>query len=237
MTAVEFDRVTVHREQRRSVLSDVSFRLDSGHTAALIGANGAGKTTLLLAAVAALPFDGTIRYGDVTLSKETADAIRASVGFVFSEPEYQFFHASVDEEVAFGPRQRGVASADIGDRVRTALDAVGLIDYTDRQPAALSLGEQRRLAIATAIAVDPAVLLIDEPTASLDAVARRKVLDCLLNVNASLIVATHDLAAARELGGHVGVVAAGALQRYAPADEVLDNTQLLVEHGLAVPDR
>jgi cobalt/nickel transport system ATP-binding protein len=236
--SVELEDVRVWREdglggEPAEVVHGVSASIAPGRRVALVGANGAGKTSLLLALVGAVRFSGRVSVGDVALEKKSLRTVRSRIGFVFAEPAEQLFLPSVLEEAAFAPRQRG-----LGDPLalaRKALAEVGLAELSARAPTSLSLGEQRRLALATALSAEPGVLLLDEPTASLDARARRAVLRAIAGAAATTLFATHDLEAALELDADVLVIGAGRLVGHGPAREVLADAELLDAANLDVP--
>ncbi|MCC6901141.1 MAG: ABC transporter ATP-binding protein [Polyangiaceae bacterium] len=215
------------------VVHDVTVTIAPGRRVALVGANGAGKTSLLLALVGAARFAGTIQVGDLTLDRHSLSQVRASLGFVFAEPADQLFSATVRDEAAFAPRQRGLADAD--ERAERELQRVGLSGLEARVPQSLSLGEQRRLAIAAVLSADPALLLLDEPTASLDSRSRRAVLDAIRASPATTVFATHDLEAALELEADVLVLGDGCLLGHGPGREQLADAALLDAAGLDRP--
>jgi cobalt/nickel transport system ATP-binding protein len=161
--------------------------------------------------------------------------IRRQVGFVFADPGDQLFCATVTEEVAFGPRQRGLSDAEVSERVRSALDAVGLVSFEARAPSELSLGEQRRLAVATVLACEPAAVLLDEPTAGLDPRARSLLLDVVARTSATVVLATHDLDAALELSARTVLLDRGRLVADGTAERLLRDQSLLESAGLALP--
>jgi cobalt/nickel transport system ATP-binding protein len=229
--------VSVHRAMPHAepacVLEAVDLDLPAGDHLALIGPNGAGKTSLLLAMVGALPFTGEIIYGDHALGPATQRDVRAQLGFVFAEPADQLFTDRVYDEVAFGPRQEGATEADVRHRVGRALEVVGLAGFEARRPDALSLGEQRRLALATALARDAAVVFCDEPTSGLDPLARRTVVRALAELERTVVLATHDLAAAREITGRAALLRGGRVVAQGNTVELLDDRALLERAGLA----
>jgi cobalt/nickel transport system ATP-binding protein len=236
-SGVELRDVSVWRDDGvggppRQVLEGVELALAAGERAAIVGVNGAGKTSLLLALVGAVRFEGRIACGDLVLEKRTLEAVRRRIGFVFAEPMDQLFLHSVSDEVAFAPRLRGHSEQAVQERVHSALERVGLLGFETRAPSALSLGEQRRLALATALSGDPELLLLDEPTASLDTRARRAVVAALCDTGATLLVATHDLGLALELDARVVLLAAGRLLATGPARELLRDAALLDRAGL-----
>jgi cobalt/nickel transport system ATP-binding protein len=188
-----------------------------------------------LALVGALGTRGQIVVGDRALGRNTLDEIRRDVGLVFEDPREQLFLETVQEEVAFGPRQQGVNGTALTERVRRALEAVKLSGFEGRHPLALSFGEQRRLAVACVLAAEPKVVLFDEPTANLDPLARRAMLDVIRNMQATVVVATHDLDAALEIADRVLLLRAGVLVDQGRAKEVLTDADRLQRAGLALP--
>lgn len=236
---VRLDNVRVWREggagDPRLVVDGLTLEIAARERVALVGPNGAGKTSLLLALVGATPFDGRITIGERGLERATLAALRRDVGFVFAEPGDQLFLPSVLDEVAFGPRQRGMPEADVVARVADALATVRLSGFEARSPTELSLGEQRRLAFATVLSYDPGLILCDEPTASLDPLARGEMLETLARIDATLVFATHDLDGVRAVGARVVLMRGGRAIAAGPGKELLANRELLVEAGLAAP--
>ena len=216
------------------MIEALTLALAPGERCMLVGPNGAGKTSLLLALVGALPFTGQIQLGDLVLGERTLKEARRRIGFVFANPDEQLFCETVQREVAFGPEQHGLGRDEVNARVGRALDEVGLRAFAARSPHRLSLGEQRRVAVAAALATQPDAVLFDEPTASLDPLARLALLDTLAASDRTMIVATHDLAAALELDATVVLLHQGKLMGSGRAREVLADQDLLVRAGLAV---
>jgi cobalt/nickel transport system ATP-binding protein len=238
-TSVDLDAVNVWRTGRAhdktQVLHGVSVSIAPGECVALIGANGAGKSSLLFALVGALPSDGRIEIGGKPLNAGSLDDVRRQIGFVFEDPREQLFMPSVREEVAFGPRHRGLAGAELDACVDRALSSVNLSAQADARPNALSLGQQRRLAVATVLALDPALILLDEPTASLDPLARRAMIEVIGALGATRLWATHDLDAALDLNARVLVLSEGRLVADGPGATVLADERLLAAASLALP--
>ena len=235
--SVALEQLDVWREDSRGqpvkIVHDLTLSIAPRERVALVGANGAGKTSLLLALVGALPFTGRAVIADEPLDRRSLASLRQRMGFVFSDPRDQLFCTSVFDEVAYGPRLRNVGQAELEQRVTVALSAVGLLGLEQRDPAALSLGEQRRLAIATILSYEAALVLVDEPTASLDPRARQAVLEALSALGATVIFATHDLDAARELNARAVVLAGGRLLADGPARLVFADPELMQKACLA----
>jgi cobalt/nickel transport system ATP-binding protein len=222
------------RGEAHRVVHALSVAIEPGERVALVGRNGAGKTSLLLALVGAVPFSGRVAIAGQVLERHTLETLRRGIGFVFADPRDQLFCATVLDEVAYGPRLRDFAQAELKTRVARALAAVNLSGFERRPPAALSLGEKRRLAIATVLSYEAALVIVDEPTASLDPLARHAVLEAIAALEATVVFATHDLEAARELGARVLVFDAGRLLADGPATEILSDLPLLRRAGLAL---
>jgi len=237
-TPIAIEKLDVWYEDARGdahrVVHALSVAIEPGERVALLGRNGAGKTSLLLALVGAVPFSGSVTIGGQALARHTLETVRRGIGFVFADPRDQLFCATVHEEVAYGPRLRDLAPSEVEQRVARALAAVNLTGFESRPPGALSLGEKRRLAIATVLSYEAALVIVDEPTASLDPLARHSVLEAIAGLDATVVFATHDLDAARELGARTLVFDAGRLLADGPATQILSDLDLLRRAGLAL---
>lgn len=236
--ALDIQQLTVLRptdEGSRRVVENLSLQIGARRRLALIGPNGAGKTSLLLALVGAVPFEGSIAVAGLKLTRATLAEVRRRVLFVFSDPRDQLFLPTVRAELEFGPEQRGRSPDWTALKVTEVLNGVGLAGFEQRAPRALSLGEQRRLAIATALTCEPDVILLDEPTSNLDPVARRGMLRLLAGLDATIVLATHDLDAALELDADVALLNGGRLLTTGAARQLLTDEPLLERAGLALP--
>lgn len=221
--------------EKRVTARDVCLRLAQGEQLALVGENGAGKTSLLLALVGATEWSGRVALRNVELGSTTLESIRERVGFVFATPADQLFCDTVEDELAFGLRARGRSEAEIVSRVDATLTRFSLAPLRGKFPGALSLGEQRRVALGAALITDPDLLLLDEPTASLDGRARRGLIDLLRELPAACVVATHDLDFALELGMRVVALREGRVVADGPAEELLRDAVTLERAGLEPP--
>lgn len=229
--SLELRNVSVHRGGPHPVVRGVSFTAAPRARIALLGPNGAGKTSLLLAMVGAAPHQGQIAFDGRSLASGDVDFARRYAGLLFSEPADQLFCATALDEVAFGvPKQH---QPEVAERARCLLARVGLSDVDMHRPAELSLGQQRRLALAAVLACEPAIVLCDEPTAALDPVARRHMLDALAALDSTLVLATHDLEAATRLGCEALLLHRGESVAFGPAERLLRDEALLRRAGLA----
>lgn len=214
-------------------LRDVSFRISHGEKVALIGPNGAGKSTLILHLNGILPVQqGEIFVGDLAVVPKNFSRVRALVGLVFQTPDDQLFSPTVFDDVAFGPIYQGLSPAQVQERVDYALSMVHMREYAPRVSHHLSVGEKKRIAIATVLSMNPIALVLDEPTAGLDPRARRSLIELLRQLPQSMLVATHDLPMVRELFPRTIVMDQGRIVADGPTDVLLHDESLLNEHGL-----
>lgn len=219
-------------------LRGVSFLLTHGETVALVGANGAGKSTLLLHLNGCLiPQAGMVRIGDFPLTKKTLPHVRRTVGMVFQDPDDQLFMPVVYDDVAFGPLNLGLPQEDVEERVMNALSIVGATHLKDRPPYRLSGGEKRSVAIASVLSMAPSILVMDEPTASLDPKARRQLIHLLKTFTHTIIIATHDLDMVLDLCARTIVLKEGQVLADGPTWEILQNEELLDSGHLEKPLR
>ena len=219
----------------RHALRGVELHVEHGERVALLGPNGAGKTTFMLHLNALLTGEGGLEVAGLEVGRDTVHELRARVGLVFQDPDDQLFMPTVAEDVAFGPLNLGLDRAAVAERVAEALGAVRMQHEAGRAPHQLSMGERRRVAIATVLAMHPALLVLDEPSASLDPRARRELLDVLARVERTMLVTTHDLPLAAELCERAVILADGRIAGDGPCEEVLADEALLAAHDLELP--
>lgn len=228
-----FDNLHFAYSPEREVLRGVNLRLEHGQKVALIGANGAGKSTLLLHANGLLtPSHGRVVVGGITLTDKTLSAIRQTVGIVFQNPDDQLFMPTVEEEVGFGPRNMHLTYEEVEERITDALRSVGALDLRQRSPQQLSGGEKRRVAIASVLAMEPSILILDEPSAGLDPRARRQMIELLHSFSHTALIATHDLDLARQLCPRTVIMYAGEVVADGATKQLLDDHVLMERCGL-----
>ena len=217
-------------------LRGIDLTLGPGDKVALVGPNGAGKSSLLLHLNGILRADeGEGRIGGRPVRRENLGRVRALVGLVFQNPDDQLFSPTVFEDVAFGPLYMGLGESEVRHRVELALAAVHMERYGPRMPHRLSLGERKRVSIATVLAMDPAVLALDEPSSGLDPRSRRALIRLLDELTQAMVVATHDMHLVRDLLPRTVVLDTGLVVADGPTSEVLRDVRLLEEHGLEAP--
>lgn len=217
-------------------VKDISFSIHHGEAVGVIGANGAGKSTLLMLLMGVLfPSTGEVLVGDFRVTKKTLPMIRQRLGMVFQDPEEQLFMNTVYDDVAFGPRNYGLDEKEVESRVIEALKMVNIPHLKDRAPYRLSGGEKRAAAIAAVLSMQPDVLIMDEPTASLDPKSRRKLIGMLKSFEHTKIITSHDLDMVLETCDRIIVIKQGEVVADAPAAQILSNAELLEECGLELP--
>ncbi len=218
-----------------TALNGVSFKLCEGDKVALVGPNGAGKSTLMLHLNGILGGKGEVEVAGMRLTRDNLPAIRAMVGLVFQSPDDQLFSPTVFEDVAFGPLHMGLPEGKVRARVDAALEAVRMTAYRDRLSHHLSVGEKKRIAIATVLSMNPNLLVLDEPSAGLDPRARRTLINLLRDLPITMLVSTHDMSMVRELFPRTIVMDDGRVVADGLTMDILENETLLNAHGLEKP--
>lgn len=225
----------------RAALTELNLRIRRGERVALLGANGSGKTTLMLNLLGLLePGSGEIRAFGESLSRKASDLkrLRSRVGLVFQNPDSQLLSASVAEDVSFGPLNLGLAHDEVRQRVADSLVAVGMDEYAHVPAHALSFGQKKRVCIAGVLAMRPEVLLLDEPTAGLDARAVEELLAVLGDLHAqgmTVVLSTHDIDLAYAWADRAEVLKRGRLVQSCEASEFASAFPTFTRHGLAHP--
>jgi cobalt/nickel transport system ATP-binding protein len=220
----------------RRALDGIDLHIHPGERVALLGPNGAGKTTLVLHLNGILlPQRGTVEVAGIPVTREHFVEVRRRVGLVFQDPDDQVFMPTVHEDVAFGPANLGLRGAELEARVQAALTAVGMQDRARRAPHHLSYGERRLVAIATVLAMEPEILVLDEPSANLDPAGRRELAGVLHRLGLTMLMVTHDLPYALQLCDRAVVLSAGRIAADGPIEEVLADAPLMAAHRLELP--
>lgn len=215
-------------------LRGVDLTIAAGEKVALLGPNGVGKTTLLLHLNGILRGKGEIHIMSERLNNGNLKHLRAQVGLVFENPDDQLFSPTVFDDVAFGPLYMGLPKDEVLERVRLALEQVGMAGFEERLPHHLSLGQKKRIAIATVLSMSPAILALDEPFSSLDPSARRELMRLLQRLPQTMIVSTHHISIIRHLFPRTVVMDDGRVVADGETEAILADAALLEAHGLEV---
>jgi cobalt/nickel transport system ATP-binding protein len=223
-------------------LNNLTIQIEAGQQVALLGANGSGKSTLLrMLDGLCFPAAGTIRFENQLLTQkllqqdEFAFGFRRRVAFVFQNPDVQLFNPTVFDEVAFAPLQMGWTAEEVTERVNQSLTFMRITHLKNRPPYRLSGGEKKRVALASVLVLDPDVLLLDEPTATLDPRSQSQVIDLIQewkNTSKTIITATHQLDIVEDIAQSVFIMEAGSVAASGPSAEILMNPDLLLKANL-----
>lgn len=218
-----------------AALNGVDFAIAAGEKVALVGPNGAGKSTLLLALSGFVRFQGRIEVAGLDLRRSDIKKVRCQLGIVFQNPDHQLFMPTVEEDVAFGPLNMGLAGPDLESRIAAALEQTGTAHLRHKPAHHLSLGEKRRVAIATVLAMNPQLLIMDEPSSNLDPRGRRNLIELLKAMPHTLLIAGHDLELLMELCPRTLLIDQGRIVASGPTQRLFADRPLMEAHGLEVP--
>lgn len=216
-------------------LRDIDLTVQAGERVALVGANGAGKSTLLLHLNGILRGQGRVQVGGLPVTEENLPRVRALVGLVFQNPDDQLFSPTVFDDVAYGPLYMGLPKDEIHERVARALAAVDMSGFEERMPHHLSIGERKRIALATVLSMEPEILALDEPSSGLDPRARRGLIALLRSLPQTLIASAHDMHLVRDLFDRAVIMHKGRIVADGPTGEALADEDLLLRYGLEAP--
>jgi cobalt/nickel transport system ATP-binding protein len=233
--SLEVEHLSYSYPDGHPALRDISLKITPGEKVALVGPNGAGKSTLILHLNGILTGKGSVRVCGLSVEEKNFSRVRAAIGLVFQNPDDQLFSPTVFDDVAFGPLYQGLDPVEVSQRVDSALSAVRMSGYARRVSHHLSMGEKKRIAIATVLSMNPEALALDEPTAGLDPRARRTLIHLLRELPITMLVSTHDMAMVKELFPRTIVMDEGQVVADGPTGDILEDEPLLTTHGLEKP--
>ncbi len=231
LSGVRFEYPDGHR-----ALDGVDLHVHPGERVALLGPNGAGKTTLVLHLNGILvPQSGSVTVSGLPVSRENLAEIRRRVGLVFQDPDDQLFMPTVRADVGFGPSNLGLRGPELDARVAAALEQVGMLDFIDRPPHHLSFGQRRRVAVATVLAMEPSILVLDEPSSNLDPASRRELAEIVTRLPVTVLMVTHDLPYAAQLCERAVILSGGRIVADGRTAAILGDQDLLAANRLELP--
>lgn len=239
--AIDVERLAFAYPDGRQALFGIDLSVPTGERVALLGPNGAGKTTFvlhlngILGAVAGGNGAGAVRISGVPVDRDHLKDVRRRVGLVFQDPDDQLFMPTVADDVAFGPANLGLQGVALSERVDEALALVHMEDAADRPPHHLSLGQRRRVAVATVLAMRPDVLVLDEPSSNLDPASRRELADIVTGLDVTVLMVTHDLPYALELCSRSVLMDEGRIVADGATRDLLADRELMEAHRLELP--
>jgi cobalt/nickel transport system ATP-binding protein len=207
-------------EDGTQALEGINFTLQQGETVALLGANGSGKTTFVLQLNGVLRGQGSITVCGLPMTKENLPRIRSKIGMVFQDSDEQLFMPTVLDDVAFGPLNQGAPPPEAIAKAKLALDRAGLANVWNKAPYHLSAGEKRRVALAGVLAMEPEILILDEPTTFLDPPAERNLLQLLADLPQAKLIVTHNIRLAAALASRAVFFEKGKLVASGSVDEI-----------------
>ena len=217
-------------------LENINLSLSKGERLAVLGPNGAGKTTLILHLNGILgDLNGQITLNNKDFSEENISKIRKSVGLVFQDPDDQLFMPTVLEDVMFGPKNFGFSDELVEKNSINALEQVKMLQFKDKPPHHLSFGQKRKVAIASVLASEPELLVLDEPSSNLDPASRRELIDILKNLDVSIILVTHDLPMALEICNRSVILNNGKITADDDTYKILKNKKIMSDNRLELP--
>ncbi len=230
---VEIENLCVEYDGGNCALKDVCLKINEGESVALLGANGAGKSTLLKTLVGLNKISsGAVKINGVELERKNFREIRRNIGFVFQNSDDQLFSLTAEEDVMFGLKNMGYNFDKAKEIALKTLESLNVLHLANRSPSRLSEGEKKRVAIASVLAMQPKILMLDEPTSQLDARSTRQLCELLKTLPVTKIIATHDLNVAKNVCDKVAILDNSSLVKFGDASEILADENLLFKSSI-----
>ena len=232
---IQFKNVSFSYAPEHPVVENLSFSIQAGESVGLIGANGAGKSTIMKLMLGLLHGTGEISVGNIPVNRQNLSEIRKKVGFVLQDSDNQMFMPTVYQDMIFGPRNYGLSPEETERRVDEVLSRLGLMELKFRHNHKISGGEKRMAAIATILAMEPEVILMDEPSTALDPVNRRTVINTIRTLPQTKLIASHDLDMILDTCQRVILLSHGNIAADGDTEDILRNQTLLEKHRMELP--
>ncbi len=230
--AIHIKNLNYSYDREKPVLNDISLDIKPGEKFGVIGPMGSGKSTLLLHINGILMDNGIVKIGDTVIEKKSLAEIRRKVGLVFQNPDDQLFNPTVEEDIAFGPLNFGFSSEEVSSRVKYALEAMNLTGFEKSLSHHLSMGERKRVALATVLALKPEVIALDEPFSSLDPPMMMQLLNLINELKATLVIVSQSLIPLISCCQRVALINKGKIIAVGPVKEIIKDDELMRENGL-----
>lgn len=236
MKSIEINNLTFCYQKDNNVLSNITLKLSGENNIGIIGSNGAGKSTLLKLLVGLqIEYIGTIKINEIEVNKNTLTKIRKNVGYVFQDSDSQLFMPTVYDDVAFAPRNYGFNKEEVEKMVRNTLDLINIQNIKDRHIYTLSGGQKKLVSIATILSMNPDIILLDEPSITLDPRNRRNLINILNKINGLKLIASHDLDMILDTCEKTILLSEGKIVKYGDTENILKDKKLLEDNGLELP--
>jgi cobalt/nickel transport system ATP-binding protein len=217
-------------------LKNINLEINKGDTIGVLGPNGAGKTTFILHLNGILGnLDDSIYINNLSINEDNLKKIREKVGIVFQDPDDQLFMPTVLEDVMFGPKNFGYTNEEAESKAIEALEKVKMKEFLNKPPHHLSFGQKRKVAIASVIAINPELIVLDEPSSNLDPASRRELIEILKNLDVTIILVTHDLPMALEICDESIILNNGEIKTRDKTYSILTNEEIMKENRLELP--
>jgi cobalt/nickel transport system ATP-binding protein len=230
---LRIDNLSYKYPDGQQALNNIDLTIYKGDSMALVGPNGAGKSTLILHFNGIIGSNGSVKFMGKPIDDKNLRWVRSKVGLVFQNPDDQLFSPTVFDDVAFGPINMGYDDAKVSDAVVKALELVGMSGFEKRSPHHLSIGEKKRIAIATVLSMSPDVLVIDEPSSSLDPKGKWDFIDFLKNLPWTKVIVSHDLELVEALCKRMVILEKGSIVADGLTSDILSDKKMLARYGLA----
>ena len=233
---LKIEHLSFSYEKGQQVLADINLMAHDGESIGIIGANGIGKSTLMKLLVGLyLDYDGILEVAGHQVNKKNLNHIREHIGYVFQDSDAQLFLSTVEDDVAFGPRNYGLSEEKVEKRVAEALAKVHIEDLRKKQTYKLSGGEKKLSAIATILSMEPDIIIMDEPSIALDPRNRKNLIGILNEINSLKLITSHDLDFIMDTCERTVLLDEGRIIADGDTKEILSDGNLLESHGLELP--
>jgi cobalt/nickel transport system ATP-binding protein len=235
---LKIEHLSFAYEKDEQVLNDINFVAHDGESIGIIGANGIGKSTLMKLLVGLnLNYKGTLEVAGHPVDKKNLNHVREHIGYVFQDSDSQLFLSTIEDDVAFGPQNYGLSDEEVEKRVSEALEKVYITELRKKHIYKLSGGEKKLASIATILAMEPDIIIMDEPSIALDPRNRKNLIKILNEIKSLKLITSHDLDFIMDTCERTVLLDDGHIIADGPSTDILSNEALLTQHGLELPLR